>query len=294
MARHIGLAALVAAATVALAGCTVAGPPLGHLAAETSGITQAPASATVTTSPGAGPDDTGDKNDGMIIAGLPVMPSLSVNVPDLGTISLGQLPFHGGRLPAGFPTPPGATDIGAVTVNFDVLAQMRVTDPSAAYEFWRSALPHAGYTVGVSGLAVVDNVVHAGIIFGGHGYRSTSAIAIVGNTVTIAFASIGGFKPTSGSNRPSVEPDGTLIIEDSAKHVTHACAAGAAVNIVGSADTITLTGDCGAINVVGSGNHIVADHATVVNLTGSDDDVTVHGGNPQVNKTGASDEVHIG
>lgn len=57
-------------------------------------------------------------------------------------------PRGGGQLPAGFPVPPGV--IGPLFVwnrGGGVEATFGVGSPRAAYDFYRSALPAAGYTI---------------------------------------------------------------------------------------------------------------------------------------------------
>ncbi len=64
--------------------------------------------------------------------------------------SAGAVPFPttaGATLPAGFPLPPGAV-VGGVNVDgLETSGVVAVTDGRAAYDYWRTALPKAGYRV---------------------------------------------------------------------------------------------------------------------------------------------------
>lgn len=284
MSRHVVLAAVLAGlAAATLTACTVGGPPLGSAA---PAATTSPAVGSTQTATGA-PAATGQAAGG----GIPELPA---GLPDLSGINnIGGVAV-GGSLPAGFPTPPGAGQPRAIGAEGNIAAQIQVADPTSAYNFWLSALPAAGYSVGQQGITTINGVVHAGINFSGHGYQPTSAIAIVGTTATLGFEG-GGSGGSGGVAVPPAAGGGALItVEQPNVSETLPCTGGNTVYIQGPSDNITLTGNCGVVNVTGAQDTVVADSATAFNLTGVGDTVTVHTGNPQVSKTGVNDTYHLG
>ena len=83
-------------------------------------------------------------------------------------------------LPAGFPLPPG-TEVGPVAVRGDgISATLTVPDGKGVYDFWRSRLPAAGYTV--TGAQMVGGI---GVIsFTGRGCAGPSQLGINNDAVT--------------------------------------------------------------------------------------------------------------
>lgn len=295
MSRHVVLAGVLAGlAAATLTACTVGGPPIGSPAPTTNAAAGAP--QVTTGAAGGTPTATGQAASGSGTGGIPELPA---GLPDLSGINIGGVGV-GGSLPAGFPTPPGAGPARAIAAGGNIAAQLQVSDPTAAYNFWLSALPAAGYPVGQQGITTINGVVHAGINFSGHGYAPVSAIAIVGPTVTLGFQSggSGGSGGSTGGGAGAAPPAGgsgaTITVQDPNSRQTIACTGGNTVNIQGPNDYITLTGSCGTVNVTGAQDTVIADSAVAVYLTGASDNMVVHTGNPQVSKTGLNDNFSIG
>ncbi len=83
-------------------------------------------------------------------------------------------------LPAGFPLPPG-TRVGPVAVRGDgTSATLTVPDGKGVYDFWRSRLPAAGYTV--TGAQMVGGIGE--ISFTGRGCTGPSQLGINDDSVT--------------------------------------------------------------------------------------------------------------
>ena len=115
-ATRVLAAGVLAAAVLALAGCGSEGGTATP-ASPTAAATPAPAG----TSPSAA--DSARASPAAPVAGEP------------------------GVLPAGFPVPPG-TRVSAVSVKGGQLsATLKVSDGKTVYDFWRSALPAAGFRI---------------------------------------------------------------------------------------------------------------------------------------------------
>ncbi len=166
--RSACLPALVVAVLVApLAGC--GGP---------AGVTDAPASVPPT-SPAA--PETG-----------PAIAIPTVSVPSLPSLTApggapatprGSADPRGGaaQLPPDFPLPAGTTVRGGTSDGTELDATLTVPDSDEAVDFWREALPRAGYRIG-------DVQVFGGvgeIRFSGHGCGGDSQLALQGTAVTL-------------------------------------------------------------------------------------------------------------
>jgi len=86
-----------------------------------------------------------------------------------------------GVLPAGFPVPPG-TRVSAVSVKGGQLsATLKVSDGKTVYDFWRSALPAAGFRIIRAQL--VGGIGE--IAFSGRGCAGPSELGINDDSVTL-------------------------------------------------------------------------------------------------------------
>jgi hypothetical protein len=86
-----------------------------------------------------------------------------------------------GALPAGFPVPPG-TRVSAVSVKGgQISATLRVSDGKTVYDFWRSALPAAGFRIIRAQL--VGGIGE--IAFTGRGCAGPSELGINDDSVTL-------------------------------------------------------------------------------------------------------------
>jgi hypothetical protein len=84
-----------------------------------------------------------------------------------------------GKIPAGFPLPPGTT-IGRVALRpTDITAPLNVPDGDEATSFWRKQLPAAGYTIGS---VTVHDAIGA-IPFSGKGCVDGSQLGVSGQHV---------------------------------------------------------------------------------------------------------------
>lgn len=76
---------------------------------------------------------------------------------------------------------------------------------------------------------------------------------------------------------------------------THRCTPKTEVEINGSDNTVTLTGDCKSINVSGANNKVKAEGVAAIDVTGSGNEVTwkraVGGKKPKVNRSGVNNKV---
>ena len=152
-----------------LVASVLAGVGLATAACAGNDAGQSPATETVTVEQEAAPQSTQDAADSAQPAEDHVGSQLPANFPD-----------------ADFPIPPGAT----VTEGQDADERgivLRGVAPEAVAEFYRSALPAAGYeitkdsSVGVGGVGGVQVV---GLEFTGQGYNGE--LAVVASTVAIS------------------------------------------------------------------------------------------------------------
>lgn len=160
----VAAAVLLAGCSVGLAGGGASGAPVSAAPAS------APASSSETLSPA--PTSSGSSEADPTATG-------STESGAGASASVG-----GGRaaLPEDFPVPNGA-DVGTVVRDENqIAAQITLTDPAAAYDFWRSALPKAGYTVTK---AESVNATFGEIRFRGHGCAGNSQIAVAGGTAAV-------------------------------------------------------------------------------------------------------------
>jgi len=149
-ATRVLAAGVLAAAVLALAGCGSEGGTATP-ASPTAAATPAPAG----TSPSA--VDSGRTSPPAPVAG------------------------ESGVLPAGFPVPPG-TRVSAVSVKGGQLsATLKVSDGKAVYDFWRSALPAAGFRIIRAQL--VGGIGE--IAFSGRGCAGPSELGINDDSVTL-------------------------------------------------------------------------------------------------------------
>jgi len=149
-ATGVLVAGVLAAAVLALAGCG------------SDGGTAAPASLTAAATP----------------APAGTSPSAAA-----GARTSPPAPVAGepGALPAGFPVPPG-TRVSAVSVMGGQLsATLRVSDGKTVYDFWRSALPAAGFRIIRAQL--VGGIGE--IAFSGRGCAGPSELGINDDSVTL-------------------------------------------------------------------------------------------------------------
>lgn len=92
-------------------------------------------------------------------------------------------PTAGADLPKEFPVPDGA-DVSSYSKDGEIAGLAKLSDPAAAYDFWVSELPKAGYEIsGKTKTGSGDGLIGQ-ITFSGNGY-GTSTISIVGTTGAI-------------------------------------------------------------------------------------------------------------
>lgn len=151
-ARSAALAALLVTAGIALAGC-----------GSDQTATDAPKTPTINTAGGAlnGRPDASSPGGNRV-----ANPPNGANVKN-------------GKIPDGFPLPPGTT-IGRVAVRAtDITAPMLVPDGDEATSFWQKQLPVAGYTVGT---VTVHDALGA-IPFTGNGCVTGSQLGVSGEHI---------------------------------------------------------------------------------------------------------------
>jgi hypothetical protein len=150
--RSVALAALLVTAGIALAGCGGGQP-----------ASSAPQTPTIVTAGGAlnGRPDASSPGGNRV-----------ANPPNGGNVKAG-------KIPDGFPLPPGTT-IGRVAVRAtDITAPLNVPDGDEATSFWQKQLPSAGYTVGQ---ITVHEAIGA-IPFTGKGCVTGSQLGVSGEHV---------------------------------------------------------------------------------------------------------------
>ncbi|WP_375768778.1 DUF3060 domain-containing protein [Archangium gephyra] len=86
-----------------------------------------------------------------------------------------------------------------------------------------------------------------------------------------------------------------LEISGSGSQESHRCSPKTEVNISGSDNDITLTGECKRVSVNGSTNKVKVEAVATIDVTGSDNQVTwkraVGAKKPKVNRTGSNNKV---
>jgi len=150
--RSAALAALLVTAGIALAGC-----------GSDQTATDAPKTPTINTAGGAlnGRPDASSPRGNRV-----------ANPPNGANV-------NNGKIPDGFPLPPGTT-IGRVAVRAtDITAPMLVPDGDEATSFWQKQLPVAGYTVGT---VTVHDALGA-IQFTGNGCVTGSQLGVSGEHI---------------------------------------------------------------------------------------------------------------
>lgn len=95
----------------------------------------------------------------------------ATSTPDAGS--------SGASIPANFPMPPGA-DVN----KYGGTALIQVTDPQAAYTFWLSELPKAGYTITKKSTYGSGESLIASIEFNGNGIKGT--VGLLGTLGTLS------------------------------------------------------------------------------------------------------------
>lgn len=93
----------------------------------------------------------------------------------------------------------------------------------------------------------------------------------------------------------TAEAGATLELSGSDSRETHRCSPKTEVNISGSDNDITLTGECKRVSVNGSTNKVKVEAVATIDVTGSENQVTwkraVGGKKPKVNRTGHDNKV---
>lgn len=163
-------------AAIAAAGCS-------------AGVTNSAAPSS--TSPSAAPSTAASTTPGgtSVVVPTVVVPSVTISgLPGTGSgggtgsgVGTGSGGETVGKLPVGFPLPPGATVTRVQSDSGETAATLTVPDPGQATTFWKSALPAAGY-------AVISAQTAGGfgeIRFSGHGCVGNSQLAIQGTSVAL-------------------------------------------------------------------------------------------------------------
>lgn len=95
-----------------------------------------------------------------------------------------------------------------------------------------------------------------------------------------------------GDEKPA---DDKLEVSGMGGNATHHCTPKTEVEINGSDNTVTLTGDCKSITVSGANNKVKAEGVATIDVSGSGNEVTwkraVGGKKPKVSRTGVNNKV---
>lgn len=122
-----------------------------------------------------------------------------------------------------------------------------------------------------------------------------------GNTATTTSGattttSAGASATTSGpSTTASVEIGNTINYGSMGTTATLDCASGKWLNVVGSKNTLTVTGTCEKVTVGGADNKITIDKInSKLTVMGSNNTITYKDGDPKVDKIGSSNTINKG
>ena len=95
-----------------------------------------------------------------------------------------------------------------------------------------------------------------------------------------------------GDEKPSGDK---LEVSGMGGNATHHCTPKTEVEVTGSDNQVSLTGDCKSINVSGATNKVKAEGVATITVSGSDNEVTwkraVGGKKPKVSRTGVNNKV---
>ncbi|RKH88981.1 DUF3060 domain-containing protein [Corallococcus sp. AB045] len=91
------------------------------------------------------------------------------------------------------------------------------------------------------------------------------------------------------------EGTGNIDITGNDETATHACTPGSTVEITGTDNTVTLTGECKSVTVNGTDNKVKVEATGAISVTGNSNSVTWKRGlgksKPKVSRTGTDNKV---
>ena len=128
---------------------------------------------------------------------------------------------------------------------------------------------------------------------------SSTANPPAGTTATTkSTATSGGAAPTTGtseSTTASIQIGNTLNYGSMDTTATLDCANGKSLNVLGSNNTLTVTGTCEKVDIGGTNNKITIDKInTKLTVLGSNNTVTYKDGDPKVSKIGSTNTINKG
>ncbi|MCP3141541.1 DUF3060 domain-containing protein [Pyxidicoccus xibeiensis] len=89
--------------------------------------------------------------------------------------------------------------------------------------------------------------------------------------------------------------EGRIEVTGTGQSSTHACAPGTEVEVTGSSNTVTLTGECKSLTVSGSTNNVKVEAIRTITVEGASNTVTWKRGHgkskPKVSRTGVGNKV---
>ncbi|WP_257448122.1 DUF3060 domain-containing protein [Archangium lipolyticum] len=107
--------------------------------------------------------------------------------------------------------------------------------------------------------------------------------------------SVDGEKATVQTGGAGTEAGGNISISGANSQETHRCSPKTEVEITGSDNEVTLTGDCKSVSVNGSGNKVQVEAAAAITVMGADNEVIWKRGvgakKPKVSRTGTDNKV---
>ncbi len=116
-------------------------------------------------------------------------------------------------------------------------------------------------------------------------------------TTSTTTTSSGTAAPTSSSNAlpTSIEAGNEVVYANMGQTATISCESGKSLNVVGSNNTLTVTGTCDSVRVGGTGNKITIDKVTGrLGVAGVNNTITYKDGDPTVNNPIPGNDVKKG
>ena len=138
----------------------------------------------------------------------------------------------------------------------------------------------------------------AALVLAGCSSTANPPAGTTATTKSSATATSGGAAPTTGtseSTTASIEIGNTLNYGSMDTTATLDCANGKSLNVLGSNNTLTVTGTCEKVDIGGTNNKITIDKInTKLTVLGSNNTVTYKDGDPKVTKIGSSNTITKG
>jgi hypothetical protein len=98
-----------------------------------------------------------------------------------------------------------------------------------------------------------------------------------------------------GPMTASAEDENLIEVTGMGETATHECTPGSKVDITGTSNTVTLTGECKSVTISGTSNTVKVEATSVIDVTGTSNNVTWKRGHgkskPKISRTGVGNKV---